>query len=105
MEKKKNPEVSNLEQQLKACDAAITEHCTAVHAPMHITLEQYKNLEHERSKAIGALHAERMKISDRLRWARLASAAVALGSIKSAKKTKSSRRNGKLGGRPRKDAK
>lgn len=33
------------------------------------------------------------------------SAAVALGSIKSAKKTKSSRRNGKLGGRPKKDAK
>lgn len=32
-------------------------------------------------------------------------AAVALGSIKSAKKAKASRRNGKLGGRPRKDAK
>ena len=32
-------------------------------------------------------------------------AAVALGSIKSVKKTKSSRRNGKLGGRPKKDAK
>ncbi|GDX11976.1 hypothetical protein LBMAG57_37480 [Verrucomicrobiota bacterium] len=32
-------------------------------------------------------------------------AAVALGSIKSAKKTKSSRRNGKLGGRPKKEAK
>jgi len=32
-------------------------------------------------------------------------AAVALGSIKSAKKAKASRRNGKLGGRPKKEAK